>query len=114
MLFLVVVIAGAVFYYAYALRYVYRYYLGPDGLEGRWFGIQTMFVRYDNVEDVQVVSFWDTMNYGFRTVRAGNRFGGPVVVVKQRSAFRKIVLLTPDDGEKFAGELRRRVAAFRQ
>ena len=113
-MFLVVVIAGAVFYYAYALRYIYRYHFEPNGLEGRWFGIRTMFVRYDNVEDVQVVPFWDTMSYGMRTVRAGNRFGGQVVVVKQRSAFRNIVLLTPDNAGMFAGELRRRVEAFRQ
>jgi hypothetical protein len=107
-------VALVVFYFGFALRYIYRYYLGPSGLEGRWLGIQTMFVPYANVEDVRVVPFSETLGYGMRTVRAGNCLGGPVVVVKQRLAFRETVLLTPENAEVFAGELRRRVEGCRR
>lgn len=109
------ILAAFVFYYAFALRYIYRYQLGESGIEGRWFGIRTLYVPYSNVEEVEVISFRESLDYGMRTVRAGNRFGGPVVVVKRRSSwFRNTVLLTPDDSQLFAGELRRRVEAAGQ
>jgi hypothetical protein len=107
-----VAFAAVVLFYIYGLRYVLTYRIGPAGLGVYYFGfLRTVYVPYPEIEEVRVVSFRESMGYGARVIRAGNRIGGPVVVVKRRSGLLKTVLLTPADAEVFVRELKQRMEA---
>lgn len=102
------ILLGIFLLYAFGFRYVLRYQLGPSALEARYFGfVRVLHLPYRDVDQVTVMGYWESTKYGVAR-RLGNRLGGSVVAVHRRGGLIEVILLTPDEPESFAKELRRR------
>jgi hypothetical protein len=90
----------------YLQRHIFNYRLTDSSVQAVLFGKVAVFrVSYERIEQVRVISFGEALRYVL-AVHAGNRLGGPVVLICRRSF---PVLLTPDNPEEFARDLQRRV-----
>ena len=90
----------------YLQRYIFNYRLTDTSVQAVLFGKVAVFrVSYERIEQVRVISFGEALRHVLG-VHAGNRLGGPGVLICRRGF---PVLVTPNDPEEFAGDLQRRV-----
>ena len=110
LIFLLTVVLLGLFY-QFALRYILTYRFKEKGLAAVYFGfLYVVYIKYEEIENIRIMPLRDTLwRGGLRTVRAGNRFTGPVVAFSRKKGFMNQVFLTPDDPTVFAKELKIRV-----
>ena len=95
-------------FYLFGLRYVLTYRFTDHAVQVMLVRlIPVSSIRYENIEEVRHVSFWEALLY-LHAWKAGNKlFTGQIVLIYRR---RKVpVVITPDNAERFIRELRERV-----
>jgi len=86
------------------LRTVIRYHLEADGIRVTFLSFTLWYARWTEIRSVSVVSGWQIMRPSL-AVRLGTKLLGPGVQINKRHCS---AVLTPNDPEGFAREVRQR------
>lgn len=89
----------------FTLRYIYNYQISDTGIEIVLFSrVPVKKIYFSNIEEIRKLSFKETLLL-FSALRFGNRVYGDIVLIRQRKGLVKTILITPDNADRFVGEV---------
>ncbi len=85
-------------------RYIINYQIRDTAIEIVYFGIiPIMRIPYNNIAEIRKVTFIEA-SLMFFPLRFGNRFWGTIVAVRKKKGILKIIVITPDNPDRFISE----------
>lgn len=114
-IFLFVLFVIAIILFAqYGFRYVIGYRITEKDIRIMLFDLIPLErFPFENVVEVDRISFSDTMIYKskdmFLALRLGNRIWGPIVMIRRNARIFRVILISPDSPEEFVSEASRRL-----
>ncbi len=104
----VLFVAVVLLFYQFGLRYVLTYRLTDKAVQAVLFRvIPVSSTRYEDVEEIRHVSFWEALLYAHAWKASNKLLTGPIVLIHRRRHLP--VLITPDEADEFVHKVRHRV-----
>ncbi len=110
-LFLIIVLLTTVIVLLgqYTTRYIYKYKIRETCIEITLFGIPLKRIYFNNIAEIRKTRFRETLPFRnadmFKAVTFENRLWGELVLIRQEKGFFGVILLSPDNADKFIQEV---------